>query len=238
MIEGEQPSGRQKNARASPPAGESAIVTETSMVDATTVALRVLRLYGPLAVCLFTFLETSLLFPFLPSEVVVPAAAALVITDPLSFVVFVVAAGVGGTVGAFVPYYVFHSTRVGDAHWLRDRIKVSREHIERGQAWFRRWGRTSVLWGRFLPALRSLVSIPAGLADMDPVRFGGFTAVGTVGFYAAAGGVVYYGRRQSVYGTAADIVTGHPGLVGGGLLVLLGIGLLAWNWSGLRTHEN
>lgn len=205
------------------------------MVDLTTVAFRFLRLYGPLALCLFTFLETSMLFPLLPSEVVVPAAAALLISDPASFLAFVVAAGVGGTVGAFVPYYVFRGARVGETDWLRDRIDVSEARIERGQEWFRRWGQSSVLWGRFLPVLRSVVSIPAGLAEMDPTRFGVFTAVGTVGFYAATGGVVYYGRERSLFETVAAVAIANPGLTVVASLALLGAGVLVRRVLGRRT---
>lgn len=196
------------------------------MVDLTGVTLRFVRLYGPLALVVFTFLETSMLFPFLPSEVVVPVAAAVLITGPTSFLVFVLAAGVGGTAGAFVPFYVFHDARAGGADWIKDRVAVSDERIERGQEWFREWGQSSVLWGRFLPTLRSVVSIPAGLAGMSPMRFGVFTATGTVGFYAAAGAIVFYGRQQSLFAAAFVFATNRPVLTAVGGLSLLAIGLL------------
>ncbi|NUC71525.1 VTT domain-containing protein [Haloterrigena sp. SYSU A558-1] len=196
------------------------------MVDLTEGALRFVQLYGPFALFLFTFLESSMLFPFLPSEAVVPAAAALLITDPVSFVVFVLAAGAGGTVGAFVPFYVFRGSRVAESDWIRDRITVSDDRIDEGREWFRRWGQSSVLWGRFLPVLRSVISIPAGFADMLPARFGVYTAVGTIAFYAAAGGVVYYGRHRSLFETAFEAATDSPILTVGGTLALLGIGLL------------
>lgn len=204
------------------------------MGDLTSVALRFLQLYGPIALCFFTFFESSMLFPFLPSEVVVPAAAALLITDPLSFLVFVLAASVGGTVGAFVPFYAFRDTRVGSTGWIRDRIAVSDEHIDRAQEWFHQWGRSSVFWGRFLPVLRSVVSIPAALARMEPKQFGSFTAAGTVGFYTAIGGVVYYGRQQSLVAAAVTVTTDNPGLVGVSILVFLGVGLLAKQWARSR----
>jgi membrane protein DedA with SNARE-associated domain len=201
------------------------------MADLTTLALRYLKLYGPLALFLFTFLETSMLFPLLPSEVVVPAAAVLLITDPASFLVFLLAAGVGGTVGAFVPFCVFRGTRIGRIDRVRDRIDVSEERIDRGQEWFRKWGESSVLWGRFLPALRSVVSIPAGLARMDPLRFGAFTATGTVGFYAATGAVVYYGRQQPLIEAALSAAADRPTLTAAGLLTLLGAGVRLGYWQ-------
>lgn len=200
------------------------------MVELTTVAIRFLRVYGPFALFLFTFLETSMLFPLLPSEVVVPAAAVLLISDPASFLVFLLAAGAGGTVGAFVPFYVFRGTRIGGADWIRDRIDVSDEQVGRGREWFRKWGESSVLWGRFLPALRSIVSIPAGLAEMEPTRFGAFTAVGTVGFSAATGALVYYGRQQPLVAAALDAAADRPVLAAVGALALLGIGGVLERW--------
>ena len=200
------------------------------MPDVTTVALDVLRLYGPLALCLFTFLETSMLFPFLPSEVVVPAAAAVIITEPASFLVFVTAAGVGGTVGAYIPFYVFFDTRLGETDWLRERMFVPEDKLERGEGWFERWGQSSVLWGRFLPGLRSVISVPAGLVDMGPARFGAFTAVGTVAFYAAAGAVVYYGRQQSLFAAVFSAAAARPGLAAVAGFALLAASLLAWRW--------
>ncbi|MDS0260269.1 DedA family protein [Haloarcula sp. S1CR25-12] len=197
------------------------------MVDLTAVVLDYLRLYGPLVLCLFTFFETSMLFPFLPSEVVVPAAAAILVTDLPSLLVFVTAAGVGGTVGAFVPFYVFYDTRAGRADWLRRYVDVPDAKLRHGQRWFQRWGRPSVLWGRFLPVVRSVVSIPAGLARMNPFEFGLLTAVGTVAFYAVAGAVVYYGRTRGVFETAVAVAAERPVLAALALLALLALGVLA-----------
>lgn len=121
------------------------------MVDLTALTLHLLRLYGPLVLCLFTFLETSMVFPFLPSEVVVPAAAALLVTDPVSLVVFVLAAGIGGTAGAFVPFYAARGTRFGNVDRITDRILVSEDRIDRGREWFRRWGRSQCSGDGFSP---------------------------------------------------------------------------------------
>lgn len=207
------------------------------MMDPTTVALRFVRLYGPIALLVFTFLETSMLFPFLPSEVVVPAAAAVLVHDAASFFVFVTAAGVGGTVGAFVPFYAFRRSRSRGLSRIRDRIAVSDAAVERGRNWFLRWGSSSVLWGRFLPGVRSAVSIPAGLVGMSTVRFGVYTAIGTVGFYAAIGAVVYYGRQQSLFEVVRGAAADRPGLAAAILLCILVVGLLVKVWYGRRSRR-
>lgn len=201
----------------------------TPEMDLTRVALAFVRLYGPLALCFFVFLETSLLFPFLPSEVVVPGAAVLLVTDLPSFLVFVTAAGVGGTAGAFVPFWVCSPRRLGDARWLEDSLSVSDERLEQGRRWFRRWGQSSVCWGRFLPVLRSVISVPAGFAGMSAGRFGVLTATGTVGFYAATAGLVYYGRQASLFGVALRVAADSPVLTVV-VLVAVGLGFLGGWW--------
>ncbi|UPW01142.1 VTT domain-containing protein [Halorussus gelatinilyticus] len=145
-------------------------------------ALRLVEQYGYLAVALFTFLEASMLFPLLPSEVVVPGAAALLVGGPVTFALFVAAVVVGTTVGSLFAYHVFgergRSALASHGGWLR----VSEDRLERATAWFRRWGEHSVLWGRLLPILRSLVSVPAGLSGMARWKFTLYSAVGSLAF--------------------------------------------------------
>lgn len=207
------------------------------MVEFGEVGVRFVRLYGPLALLVFAFLETSMLFPFLPSEVVVPAAAALLVVDAVSFVAFVAAATVGGTVGAYVPFYAFRGPGSRGLSRARDRIAVSDAAAERGQRWFLRWGRSSVLWGRFLPGLRSVVSIPAGLAGMSAGRFGAYTCVGSVGFYAAVGAVVYYGRRRSLFAAARAAAVERPVLAATALFAVLAVVWLLWSRYGRRERR-
>ena len=183
------------------------------MADLGTTALRFVQLYGPLALLVFTFLEASMLFPFLLSEVVVPAAAAVLVQDAASFAVFVGAAGVGGTVGAFVPYYAFRGPGSRVFGRFGEYLHVSENSKERARHWFLEWGVTSVLWGRFLPGLRSVISIPAGLVGMNAAWFGVLTAVGTVGFYASVGALVYYAQESSVTRALRAVAADRPWLV-------------------------
>jgi membrane protein DedA with SNARE-associated domain len=145
-------------------------------------ALRLVADYGYLAVAVFTFLESSLLFPLLPSEVVVPGAAALLVRGPATFGLFVASVTVGTTAGSLFAFHVFgergRSALASHGGWLR----ISEDRLERGRRWFRRWGESSVLWGRLLPVLRSVVSIPAGLAGMARWKFTLYSAVGAGAF--------------------------------------------------------
>jgi len=83
-------------------------------------------------------------------------------------------AAIGSTLGASIPYWV---ARVGGrplvdklARWVR----LGPAHITRAEAQFQRWGTGLVLIGRVIPGIRTLISIPAGLARMPFITF--FTA--------------------------------------------------------------
>lgn len=119
------------------------------------------------------------LFPPIPSEVVLPLAGFLVGQGDLNFWGALVAATVGSVVGAFVLYALGRwggrrlVLRYGS--WLR----VDKESLDRAEGWFRRYGDALVLLARVVPLARSIVSIPAGTAEMPLVRFVALTSIGS-----------------------------------------------------------
>lgn len=139
-------------------------------------------------VFLFMVIESSFI-PF-PSEVVVPPAVYLACTnsgagaamDPVMVVVFATA---GALVGAFINYYIalwvgrplvyrFADSRLGHA-CLLDSAKVNK-----AEAYFDKHGAASTFFGRLIPAIRQLISIPAGIARMNVGMFALFTALGAL----------------------------------------------------------
>jgi len=126
----------------------------------------------------------SSFIPF-PSEVVVPPAAWLAMDpqNPMNIVLVVVFATIGADIGALVNYYLsrwlgrpvvykFADSRVG--HFLL----LSREGVEKAEKYFLDHGATSTFVGRLIPAIRQLISIPAGLAKMDLKKFLLYTTLG------------------------------------------------------------
>ncbi len=137
--------------------------------------------YG--TVTLLMAVESSFI-PF-PSEVVVPPAAykATMPDSNMNVVLVVVFATLGALIGALVNYYL--------ALWLGRPIvykfaesKLGRlclldaSKIETAEKYFDKHGKSSTLIGRLVPAVRQLISIPAGLAKMNIVTFLTFTALG------------------------------------------------------------
>ena len=135
-----------------------------------------------LFVFVFMTIESSFI-PF-PSEVVVPPAAYLACTGTdMNFGLVIVFATMGALTGAFINYYLalwigrpivyrFANSRLGHA-CLIDQAKV-----EKAEAYFEKKGAISTFVGRLIPAVRQLISIPAGLARMNIGVFALFTTLG------------------------------------------------------------
>lgn len=196
-----------------------------SGLTGTTFAL--VRQFGYLAVFVFLFLETSMLFPLLPSEVVVPFAAGVLVGGPVGVVLFGVVSAGGAVAGGVFAYYAFGEGGSRVAERVPDRF-VDDDDLERSRRVFSRYGEGSVLWGRLLPFVRSLISVPAGVARMNLAKFAVYTAVGAFAFNAAVAAVVYWGKQQSVYRAAVDFVVANP-VQGAALVgVVLAVSVAVW----------
>jgi len=132
-------------------------------------------------VALLMAVESSFI-PF-PSEIVVPPAAWKAAQGELNIVLVVVSATLGAIAGALVNYYLALFLgrpvlyRLADTRWAH-MLLVKREGLEKAEAYFNRHGRSSTLIGRLVPAIRQLISIPAGLARMPMVPFLAYTTLG------------------------------------------------------------
>lgn len=152
-------------------------------MDTAGLFLWILNNLSYWVVVAFMAIESSFI-PF-PSEVVVPPAAwkAMDPDSGMSFVLVILFATLGADLGALINYYLakwlgrpvvyrFADSRLGHM-CLIDRAKV-----EKAEQFFRDHGAASTFFGRLVPAVRQLISIPAGLAGMNVGRFLIFTTLG------------------------------------------------------------
>lgn len=133
---------------------------------------------------LLMFLEN--LFPPIPSELIMPLAGYTAsLPDGKLQLVPSIAAGVIGTVLGALPWY-FAGSILGAERLerLADRygkwITVSSKDIIYSKHWFDKYGNKAVLLGRLVPVIRTLISIPAGIARMPLVPFLIYSTIGTV----------------------------------------------------------
>ncbi len=121
--------------------------------------------------------------PPIPSEVVLPLAGSLASEGRFSLVGITLVGAAGSVVGALVFYGLGHL--LGEAR-IRQLVRrygrwlmLGEEDLDKALAWFNRYGEKVIFFGRMVPIVRSLVSIPAGIARMGMGRFLIYTALGT-----------------------------------------------------------
>jgi membrane protein DedA with SNARE-associated domain len=119
------------------------------------------------------------LFPPIPSEVLLPLAGFQVFQGTLAFAPAVLAASAGSVAGAVLLYALgrYGGRPLLLAHGRLLRLDPAR--LDRADAWFDRHGPKIVFFGRLVPGVRSVVSVPAGLSEMPVGRFVALTAAGS-----------------------------------------------------------
>jgi len=133
---------------------------------------------GGIGVALAIALES--VFPPIPSEVILPLAGFTASRGTLNLVEAIVWATVGSLLGAWALYGISRWVGLHRINRAADKIPgVSRRDVGKANAWFERYGNWSVLIGRVIPVVRSLISVPAGFNRMDFLRFTGWTLLGS-----------------------------------------------------------
>jgi membrane protein DedA with SNARE-associated domain len=159
------------------------IETVTSLITAAMAAGGLAALFGLMVV-------ESFGIPPLPSEIILPFAGFLVATGSYTWTGAILAALLGGLVGALVAYSVGRWGR----HWLvragTGRLRLDERQLAAMDVWFQRHGEATIIAGRLVPLVRAYISYPAGAARVPPVRFAAYTLVGSFPF---AVGMIYLG---------------------------------------------
>jgi membrane protein DedA with SNARE-associated domain len=175
---------------------------------------------GYLAILLLMLAEN--VFPPIPSELIMPLAGFSAARGQLNILLVILAGTAGAMLGALFWYGI--ARRLGQerlrrwtgAHgrWLT----LSPEDVDHAAEWFGRHGGKAVLFGHFVPAIRTLVSVPAGFASMPLPSFLLFTGIGTALWTGMLAGVGYVLEDQ--HARVADYVNPASNLVMGALLLL------------------
>ena len=156
----------------------------------------------------FLLMLAENVFPPIPSELIMPLAGYAAAQGKLNGMLVVLAGSAGSLLGASLWYYVGcwlgreRLRRIAARHgrWLT----ITPGQLDEARDWFGRHGTKAVFIGRLVPTVRTLISVPAGVAGMPLKRFLTFTALGTViwtSLLAAAGYLL-----QDQYGRVAGYV--------------------------------
>lgn len=135
---------------------------------------------GYAGIVLLMFVEN--VFPPIPSELIMPLAGFMATKGQLALAAIIVAGTIGSILGALPLYFFGRSIGERRLKELADRhgrwFTVSCRDIDRAKDWFDRYGAWAVFACRLVPGIRSLISIPAGIARMKLAPFLFFSTMG------------------------------------------------------------
>ena len=143
---------------------------------------QLLERLGYVGIALLMFLEN--VFPPVPSELIMPFAGFTASRGELCFIGVLIAGTVGSLVGALPWYWVGY--KIGCkrlAAWADKHgrwFTLSGDEVKQANGWFEKHCGKAVLFGRLVPAVRTLISVPAGIANMSWTRFLTYSLIGTL----------------------------------------------------------
>ncbi|MGO3050642.1 DedA family protein [Staphylococcus casei] len=138
--------------------------------------------FGYWGIAFLIFLEN--VFPPIPSEIILTFGGFMTTKSELGFVGVTITSTIGSVLGAIVLY--------GIGAWIGERnlyrlinrygkiLRVKTKDLDKTIGWFEKYGYWTIFFCRFVPLLRSLISIPAGLTRMNLPLFIVFTTIGTL----------------------------------------------------------
>lgn len=121
----------------------------------------------------------SALIP-IPSEVVMPFSGYLVASGKFNAAYVIIAGSIGNLVGSLIAYYI--GMRLGREFILRygKYVLLRKSHLELTESYFKKYGDRSTFISRLLPAVRTYISLPAGVAKMNIKKFTAYTLIGSI----------------------------------------------------------
>ena len=134
-------------------------------------------------------------FPPIPTFAIFPFAGYMASQNHMSLLEVIglgIAGGTGATIGSTIIYFVcIKLGRIALLRYLRF-AKITDDRLAKIEKWFERYGDKAVFFGRMVPVLREMISIPAGLLRMKPVKFVAYTFCGSCVWSIALTLVGYY----------------------------------------------
>lgn len=193
--------------------------------------------YG--TITLLMAIESSFI-PF-PSEVIVPPAAYKAACGEMNIWLVVFFSTLGAMIGAFVNYYLalwlgkpviykFANSRLGHM------CLIDEQKVIKSEAFFNRHGVLATLIGRLVPAVRQLISIPAGLARMNIGKFALYTAIGAGLWNSILAAMGYYLQSVVPEDQLLETVNIYSKEIGYGMLAVFAIIVAVLIYKGVKKN--
>jgi membrane protein DedA with SNARE-associated domain len=183
---------------------------------------------------LLMFLEN--LFPPIPSELIMPLAGFTVAQGKMNFGIAVFAGTVGTMAGTYAWYYLGRLANYQRLQTWTERygkwIRVTAKDIDRVNDWFNKHGSKAVFFGRMVPGIRTLISLPAGINNMPFIGFTIYSTIGTLIWTLALTTAGFLLGEN--YTSIEDYIAPVSKLVLFGLVGLFGY----WVFKKMRSNQN
>ena len=179
----------------------------TSIPDLITKTVETNPYIAYLVISFAMFLEN--LIPPIPSEIIMPLGGFFVYTGDLNFYILIVSGLIGTVVGALPWYFLGKLLNEKKLSNFIDRkgkfVGISLKDLDKSRLWFDKYGVLLVFWGRLIPGIRTLISVPAGIELMPINKFLIWTSLGSliwVIFLTSAG--YLFGENYEIIGVYID----------------------------------
>lgn len=179
--------------------------------------INIINEYGYLSIVCLIAIEN--IFPPIPSEVILTFGGFMTTTSNLSIAGVVISATAGSVIGAVVLYTIGILLGIERLEKVIDRwghiLRFKIEDIHRAYMWFDKYGLWTVFFCRFIPLIRSLISIPAGIINMN---LGIFLLLTTLGSFIWNIALVWLGASV---GGSWDKIVGYMDIYSNAVYALL-----------------
>ncbi|MED4352263.1 DedA family protein [Schinkia azotoformans] len=195
--------------------------------------ISIMNEYGYIGILLLIALEN--IFPPIPSEVILTFGGFMTTTTDLTIMGVVIASTIGSVLGAVVLYGIGLLLDVENLEKIVDRwgniLRLTRDDLYKADAWFDKYGPWTVFFCRFVPLIRSLISIPAGMSNMNFFLFLILTTIGTFIW-----NIVLINLGASV-GDSWDSIVGYMDIYSNIVYVVLAILLVLFIFIYIKTRK-
>ena len=128
------------------------------------------------------FLEN--IIPPIPSEIIMPLGGYFVYTGSLNFYILIIFGSAGTLLGSFPWYFLGKALNEQKISRFLDKrgkfLGITSKDLSKSRLWFDKYGTLLVFWGRLIPGIRTLISVPAGIELMPIGTFFLWTSLGTI----------------------------------------------------------
>lgn len=143
-----------------------------------TSLLEYINSFGYKAIFILIAIEN--IFPPIPCEIILTFGGFMTTITNLTPLGVIVVASLGSYLGAVILYSLGYMITIDKLTIILSKLHFNEPELNRAINWFERYGKISVLAGRLIPIIRSLISLPAGIMKMNFFSFSLYSLVGTI----------------------------------------------------------